>query len=392
MRNWWRLLAAEQWKQGGFGLYIHWPFCQAKCPYCDFNSHVVASIDQKRWADAYLVEIDRVAALTSDRILNTVFFGGGTPSLMDARTIDVIMDRIRRNWTISNNIEVTMEANPSSVEAHRFAAYRSAGVNRISLGIQALNNADLKMLGRLHSVEEARNALDIALSTFDRVSFDLIYARQKQSLADWESELSTALSYSTDHLSLYQLTIEPGTAFGDRFEVGKLRDLPDEELAADMFELTQSMTSTAGLPAYEISNHARPGQESQHNLIYWRGGDYLGIGPGAHGRLTIDGTRMATDTPLAPTTWVQSVEQNGSGQNAATQISVDDSDTEYLMMALRTAEGADLNRLVGAEKENISHRIKKLQDFELVKLNNDRLSVPPEKRILLNAILRNLLT
>ena len=391
-QNWSRHLTAEPWRVGGFGLYIHWPFCQAKCPYCDFNSHVVKSIDQDRWARAYLSELDRVAADTSDRILGTVFFGGGTPSLMDPKIVDQIMDRIRANWSLANDFEATMEANPSSVEASRFQAYRAAGVDRVSLGIQALNDADLKALGRLHSADEAKAALDIAGSTFDRVSFDLIYARQSQSLSDWEVELTKALSYGTTHMSLYQLTIEDGTAFGERFKAGKLRDLPDDDLAADMFELTQTMMNDAGMPAYEVSNHAKPGQESRHNLIYWRGGDYLGIGPGAHGRITDNGTRYGTETPLAPSVWLTAVEDSGSGQSVKTPITPDEAETEYVMMSLRTSEGTDLARLSPALIESISFKINNLKDAGLIIQTDTRISVPAEKRVLLNAILKELLT
>ena len=385
-------MTAEPWRVGGFGLYIHWPFCQAKCPYCDFNSHVVKSIDQDRWARAYLSELDRVAADTSDRILGTVFFGGGTPSLMDPKIVDQIMDRIRANWSLANDFEATMEANPSSVEASRFQAYRAAGVDRVSLGIQALNDADLKALGRLHSADEAKAALDIAGSTFDRVSFDLIYARQSQSLSDWEVELTKALSYGTTHMSLYQLTIEDGTAFGERFKAGKLRDLPDDDLAADMFELTQTMMNDAGMPAYEVSNHAKPGQESRHNLIYWRGGDYLGIGPGAHGRITDHRTRYGTETPLAPSVWLTTVEESGSGQSVKTPITPDEAETEYVMMSLRTSEGTDLARLSPALIESISFKINNLKDVGLIIQTDTHISVPAEKRVLLNAILKELLT
>ncbi|MEM9582309.1 MAG: radical SAM family heme chaperone HemW [Pseudomonadota bacterium] len=389
--SWSQPLAAKPWTDGGFGLYIHWPFCEAKCPYCDFNSHVVRKIDQNRWAEAYLQELDRTAANTSDRLLNSVFFGGGTPSLMDPQTIDEILTRVRQNWSVTNDIEITMEANPSSVEANRFAAYRSAGINRVSLGVQALNDPDLKALGRLHSAKEARIALDIAQNTFERVSFDLIYARQGQSVKDWETELTEALTYGTDHMSLYQLTIEDGTAFGDRFAVGKLRDLPSDDSAADMFELTQDMMRTADMPAYEVSNHAKMGQESQHNMIYWRGGDYIGIGPGAHGRLTFDGTRFATETPLNPSEWLIQVEDTGNGAQPNLPVPDDDVDTEYLMMALRTTEGADLTRLRNRPDDDLMYNINDLVDSDLLVRTEGRVSVPPSQRILLNAILRQLL-
>ncbi|WP_273524387.1 radical SAM family heme chaperone HemW, partial [Rhodosalinus sediminis] len=240
----------EDWRAGGFGLYLHWPFCAAKCPYCDFNSHVSRGVDQARWRAAYISEIDRLGRLTDDRVLNSVFLGGGTPSLMDPDLVAAILERVRRTWRLANDLEVTLEANPSSVEAERFRGYAEAGVNRVSLGVQALNDRDLTRLGRLHSAAEARRAFDIARAHFDRVSFDLIYARQFQTLADWRAELAEALSMAVDHLSLYQLTIEPGTAFGDRFAAGKLTGLPEEDLAADMYEATQELCDAAGLPAY----------------------------------------------------------------------------------------------------------------------------------------------
>ena len=381
---------AEPWREAGFGLYIHWPFCQAKCPYCDFNSHVVKHIDQDRWADAYLSELDRVAEQTNTRTLDTVFFGGGTPSLMDPRVVDQIMDRIRHNWSLANNFEATMEANPSSVEAGRFASYRLAGIDRVSLGVQALNDEDLKALGRLHSTEEALRAIEIAQTAFNRVSFDLIYARQNQSLEDWRQELAQALKIGTSHMSLYQLTIEDGTAFGDRYAVGKLRGLPEDDTAADMYELTQDMSSAAGMPAYEVSNHAVPGEESRHNLIYWRCGDYLGIGPGAHGRVTLGGTRFATETSLHPSVWLKAVEDTGSGSAEETSISPTEQDTEYLMMALRTSEGADLNRV--AQKSDLMNNINYLEEIGLLNREGARVTVPPQQRILLNAILKELLT
>ena len=308
-----RVVLREDWEHAGFGLYIHWPFCQAKCPYCDFNSHVVASIDQGTWEAAYLTEIARVGALTEGRVLRSVFFGGGTPSMMDPSLVDAILTKIRATWPIANDIEITLEANPTSVEAGRFAGYRDAGVNRVSMGIQALNDPDLKALGRLHSAAEAHSAFGIARDVFERVSFDLIYARQGQSVKDWEVELRQALSMSAGHLSLYQLTIEDGTAFGDRYAAGKLRDLPDDDVAADMFALTQEICEDAGMAGYEVSNHAKPGAESIHNQIYWQYGDYAGIGPGAHGRLTLDGQRAATTCPDAPTAWLAQVRKAGCG-------------------------------------------------------------------------------
>ena len=299
--NWSQVVLPEDWEHGGFGLYIHWPFCQAKCPYCDFNSHVVSNINQSEWQNAYLSEIRRVGAETKDRVLRSVFFGGGTPSMMDADLVDAIITQIRATWPLANDIEITLEANPTSVEAGRFRGYREAGVNRISLGIQALNDPDLKALGRLHTTKEAMAAFDVARNAFERVSFDLIYARQGQSVKAWEKELTTALGLAIDHLSLYQLTIETGTAFGDRYAAGKLRGLPNDDLAADMYDLTQSVCENKGFPGYEVSNHSKPGSESIHNKIYWQYGDYVGIGPGAHGRVTLNNQRYSTETPLGPT-------------------------------------------------------------------------------------------
>ena len=275
---------AEDWRNGGFGLYVHWPFCQAKCPYCDFNSHVSTKIDQNAWVRAYLSELRRVAHELPDRVLSTIYFGGGTPSLMHPDTVASIIEAARSHWSFANDIEITLEANPGSVEVARFAGYRDAGVNRISMGIQALNDTDLRRLGRIHKVSEARTAFDIAQSCFDRVSFDLIYARQGQSLNDWKAELIQGLSMASTHVALYQLTIEDGTAFGDRFARGTLRDLPSDDLSADMYLLTQDICAEHSMHSYEVSNYARPGSESKHNLIYWRYGDYAGVGPGAHGR------------------------------------------------------------------------------------------------------------
>ncbi len=309
---------------------------------------------------------------------------------MEGHVVTRIMDRVRANWSLANHFEATLEANPTSVEAERFAVFRLAGIDRVSLGVQALDDGDLRKLGRLHSVSEALRAIEIAQTTFDRVSFDLIYARQDQSVESWQDELSRALAVGTDHLSLYQLTVEPGTAFGDRFDAGKLAGLPSDDRSADMFQLTQELTSAHGLPAYEISNHARKDQESRHNLIYWRGGDYLGIGPGAHGRLTMDGKRYATETALNPGRWLQLVENSGAGETNRELISRDERDTEYLMMALRTDEGANLEWISQSEKFNLVNKINSLKNF--LEYENDALRVKPECRIILNAILKELLT
>ncbi len=382
---------AEDWENGGFGLYIHWPFCQAKCPYCDFNSHVVAQIDQKAWADAYLSEIDRVGAETQGRVLRSVFFGGGTPSLMDPEVVDAVLTKVRATWPMANDAEITLEANPTSVEAGRFAGYRDAGVNRVSMGIQALNDADLKALGRLHSADEALRAFDIARGVFDRVSFDLIYARQRQSLEAWQAELKQALSLAVDHLSLYQLTIEDGTAFGDRYHAGKLRGLPDDDTAADMYFATQELCEAAGFAGYEVSNHARDGAESVHNRLYWRYGDYAGIGPGAHGRLTLGGQRYATETPLAPAGWLAQVRKTGSGEGVREALEEADQFTEFLLMGLRLHDGVDRGRFSDQWSDILYNNISGLIDIGMVGMTDERLWITPEGRPVLNAVLRRLL-
>jgi putative oxygen-independent coproporphyrinogen III oxidase len=371
-----------------FGLYIHWPFCQSKCPYCDFNSHVSDRIDQDRWARAYLAEIDRVGLDTPDRLLNTVFFGGGTPSLMDPTLVGMILDRVRATWSVANDWEVTLEANPGSVEAGRFAGYRDAGVNRISMGIQALNDVDLRRLGRLHSAAEARAAFDVARGLFDRVSFDLIYARQDQPLGLWETELRSALAMAIDHLSLYQLTIEDGTAFGDRYRRGGLKGLPDEDLSADMFTRTRETCAAMGFPAYEVSNHARPGAESQHNLIYWRGGDYLGIGPGAHGRITKDGQRLATVAHRAPGKWLDQVEKHGNGEQLQQALTAADTASEYIMMGLRLSEGIPVAPVSDAIKQD---ELTLLVDQGLVWSTAGYIGATESGTMLLNQVIRKLL-
>ena len=380
----------ENWQEGGFGLYLHWPFCQSKCPYCDFNSHVAATIDQNRWQAAYLAEIDRLAARTPGRILETVFFGGGTPSLMDPALVGAIIDRIRARWRMVNDPEITLEANPGSVEAGRFREFRAAGVNRVSMGVQSLRDADLRRLGRLHSVAEAKAAFDIARSCFDRVSFDLIYARQDQTLADWRAELAEALSMAIDHLSLYQLTIEPGTAFGDRFARGGLRGLPDDDLSADMWEVTQEVCDTAGLSGYEVSNHARPGAESRHNRIYWRGGDWAAIGPGAHGRLSLSGQRIATEAIRAPQLWLEKVEKLGSGDLPDQHLDVTEQADEYMLMSLRLTEGMDRQRharMGGKVAERVLH---KLLDDGLITADAERIKTTATGRMVLNHVIREL--
>lgn len=383
---------AEDWQQGGFGLYIHWPFCEAKCPYCDFNSHVSRKIDQQAWRDAYLAELQRAADETPGRILNAVFFGGGTPSLMDPDVVADIIAAIRRHWPTANDLEITLEANPGSVEAGRFAAYRQAGVSRVSMGIQALNDPDLKRLGRLHSAEEAMQAFDIARNTFERVSFDLIYGRQNQTAEAWEAELKQALSLAIDHISLYQLTIEQGTAFGDRYNRGGLRGLPDEDLGADMFTLTQKICEDMGMPAYEVSNHARDGAQSRHNLIYWRYGDYIGIGPGAHGRLTLDGQKLATVAYSNPQRWLDGV-ANGTAEKPRAPLSRSEQATEFLLMGLRLKEGVDLARYAAIAGHEIDEdAVKHLEDLGMATRANNRLIVSDQGVIVLNAVIETLLS
>jgi oxygen-independent coproporphyrinogen-3 oxidase len=326
-----------------FGVYIHWPYCAAKCPYCDFNSHVRAAIDERAWTQAVVRELEYAADWQGDErpIVSTIFFGGGTPSLMAGRSVAAVIDSITRLWRAANDVEITLEANPASADANRFADYCAAGVNRLSLGVQALNDADLKALGRLHSAAEARSALSWAQRIFPRVSLDLIYARPDQSVEAWRAELGEALSFDVEHLSLYQLTIEPATPFAALYRRGALR-MPDEERAACLYEATQELTSSAGLPAYEISNHARAGAEARHNLLYWRYGSYVGAGPGAHGRLDRSGTRYATATERSPERWSRKVAQTGHGLVELAQIEPRDAAREHLIMNLRLAEGLDL--------------------------------------------------
>lgn len=329
----------------GFGVYVHWPFCAQKCPYCDFNSHVRdKGWDEDRFLSAYLREIDYIAGQTGPRTVASIFFGGGTPSLMQPATLAAIIEHIGKAWHLAPDAEITLEANPGSVDAGRFSGYRTAGVNRVSLGVQSLRDADLKRLGRIHTAGEALAALDIARANFDRISFDLIYARPHQTVEEWRVELGEALALGPTHLSLYQLTIEPGTAYAKLYDAGKL-SIPPAEAASDLFELTQELTEAAGLSAYETSNHAVPGQESRHNLVYWRYGEYAGIGPGAHGRILSDGARWGTATERHPETWLANVEANQHGLVAREPINATEAADEMLMMGLRLEEGLDLARL-----------------------------------------------
>ncbi|WP_299728379.1 radical SAM family heme chaperone HemW [uncultured Tateyamaria sp.] len=378
---------ADDWEAGGFGLYLHWPFCAAKCPYCDFNSHVTASVDHDAWRRAFVSEIERAGQRTPGRVLHSVFFGGGTPSLMEPATVGAIMETVHRTWPVANDLEVTLEANPTSVEAGKFADFRAAGVNRVSMGIQALNDPDLRKLGRMHSAAEGLAAFDIARNTFDRVSFDLMYGRQDQSLSAWEAELTQALKLGLDHISLYQLTIEVGTVFGDLYKLGKLNGLPDDDLSADMYALTQDICADHNMLRYEVSNHATYGSESRHNKIYWRYGDYVGIGPGAHGRITIDGNRIATEQARMPAAWL-----DGTNRQKEESLSGTDQAVEFLMMGLRLSEGID-----PARYENLSGkalqpaRITELVNMGLLEASNDSLIVSNQGFSLLNGVLRKLL-
>jgi putative oxygen-independent coproporphyrinogen III oxidase len=324
-----------------FGVYIHWPFCLSKCPYCDFNSHVRhAAIDETRYVAAFAAEIASTAARVPGRTVSTIFFGGGTPSLMQPQTVAAILDAVAKHWTVAPDVEITLEANPTSVEATRFRGYRAAGVNRVSLGVQSLDDAVLKQLGRLHTAREALDAVAVARAIFERYSFDLIYARPGQTIAAWRAELARAIAEAAEHLSLYQLTIEPETPFAALHAGGKLV-LPDDDLGRDLYDLTLDQCAAAGLPAYEVSNHARPGAACRHNLVYWRYGEYAGIGPGAHGRLDIDGARRATATEKRPETWLMRVEALGHGLNVDDALNRAEQADEFLLMGLRLAEGID---------------------------------------------------
>jgi putative oxygen-independent coproporphyrinogen III oxidase len=372
----------------GFGLYVHWPFCGAKCPYCDFNSHVRSTFDEAGWRAAVLREMAYAAGLQETRpLLQTIFFGGGTPSLMQGKSVGQIIAAAARQWPVAKNLEITLEANPASADAARFADYRAAGVNRISLGIQALDDAELKFLGRLHNLAEAKAALQLAQKTFSRVSLDLIYARPGQSVAQWRRELAEALAFGTEHLSLYQLTIEAKTPFAALSQKGALQ-VPQDDLAAALYEATQEMTAAAGLPAYEVSNHARPGAEARHNMLYWRYGDYAGLGPGAHGRLQSGGRRLATAGERHPERWQERVGRNGHGYVEVSEIAPADAAREHLLMNLRLTEGLDLKayRARWGTAPQAS-RIADLAAQGLLQLEGNRLAVTPRGMLVLNAVI-----
>ncbi len=379
----------------GFGVYIHWPFCLAKCPYCDFNSHVARDIDQGRWRRALIAELDRDAERLGPRKVDSIFFGGGTPSLMAPDTVARLIDRVRDHWNLAEDVEITLEANPTSVEAGRFRDFAAAGVNRLSLGIQALNDDDLKTLGRAHDRATAIAALELGQRSFERVSFDLIYARSGRDPDHWLAELSEALGFGTDHLSLYQLTVEPGTPFHADRRNGRLV-LPDDDQAASLYEATQLACAATGLPAYEISNHAAAGQACRHNLVYWRSGEYVGIGPGAHGRFAEAGRRIATSRIRPPNSWLAAVERDGSGSDAETVLDATTIAEEAVMMGLRLTDGigvADVEALTG---QSLSHHVDQeawtdLVTAGLLAADPNRLVATEQGRLVLNHVLGKLL-
>lgn len=378
-----------------FGIYVHWPFCAAKCPYCDFNSHVRESIDHAAWRDAYIREIQHYASLTPDRKVTSVFFGGGTPSLMEPETVKVVIDQIKKSWMCDPAMEITLEANPTSVEAAKFKGFREAGVNRVSIGVQSLRDEDLSFLGRKHNRNEALKAIDLAKENFERFSFDLMYARPNQKVSDWVQELDEAVKLSVGHLSLYQLTIEEGTPFHTQYARGDFM-MPSEDLGGEFYEITQSVLEAAGLPAYEISNHAKAGQESQHNLTYWRYTDYVGIGPGAHGRLMLDGCKVATRGHRAPEIWMERVMKSGHGGHDHEAVTPEQRWMEALMMGLRLREGVPYVRLEAEAGKPVDQildprKLKVLADEGLLILENDGLKPTAEGRQRLNGVLAYLL-
>ncbi|MBV9331428.1 MAG: coproporphyrinogen III oxidase [Alphaproteobacteria bacterium] len=375
--------------ESSFGIYVHWPFCTRKCPYCDFNSHVRSQVDEEGWRDAIVREIASVAATVQGprTEVATIFFGGGTPSLMEGKTAGTILDAIASHWPVSSDVEITLEANPSSAEGSRFRDYRAAGVNRLSLGVQALNDADLKFLGRLHSVAEAMTALDFATRTFSRVSLDLIYARPGQSEAQWREELGCAMALGTSHLSLYQLTVEPETPFAQMHRAGHLT-LPDEELAAALYEATQEVTSAAGLPAYEVSNHARSGDEARHNLLYWRYGAFAGVGPGAHGRLHQDGEVIATSNEKLPERWRENIARSGSAALERRALSKAEAAKEQLLMQMRLTEGVEIARYEERWDTDLDRQaLCGLEREGLVTHSDGRVAATTRGRLVLNSVI-----
>jgi len=375
----------------GFGIYVHWPFCLSKCPYCDFNSHVASSIDQTRYLRALLTELRYMRDLTGPRDVSSIFFGGGTPSLMEVATVSGVLNEIARLWQVPRETEVTLEANPTSVDAARFRGYRQAGVNRLSLGVQSMSDEALKFLGRLHSVEEAKSAIALARETFPRLSFDLIYARPGQTPAVWEKELREALELAADHLSLYQLTIEEETAFARLYEKGTFK-LPEDEVAAELYALTGDICARKNLHAYEISNYAAHGAECLHNLVYWRYSDYVGVGPGAHGRISVNGNKRATRMLKQPQAWLEQVEAQGNGLEQIESVSREEQGDEMMLMGLRLSEGISLARFSALSGRRIApHRLAELQQDGLITCDGDTLKATERGRLVLDGLLGKLL-
>lgn len=374
-----------------FGLYIHWPYCESKCPYCDFNSHVAEKTDAHRWSAAYRREIERVAAVTKNEVLSTIFFGGGTPSLMPASLVASVIEAAKASWRISNNFEISLEANPGSVEVARFRDYRTAGVSRVSLGIQSLNDQSLRLLGRKHSAQEALRAIEIAQATFDQVSLDLMYGIQHQTIDEWREQLRTALSFDTGHLSLYQLTIEDGTVFARRHAEGKLQGLPNEARSVAFYTTTQEACDDGGVSSYEVSNHARAGQECRHNLTYWTSGRYAGVGPGAHGRLGNGPGRIATESIRNPNEWLVAVEKSGTGDLLPTELDPLEQAQEAILMGLRLRSGipAEFLQRLGIRMEEWQSR-KRLVDDGYLQPEAGVLKATPKGTLLLNAVIANL--
>lgn len=375
-----------------FGIYLHWPFCESKCPYCDFNSHVAAEIDVSAWRKAYFSEIGRFASINPGREVTSIFFGGGTPSLMPPSLIADLIDEIGKQWSLAPDVEITAEANPGSSEAALFEDFKLAGVNRLSIGIQSLDDEALKFLGRRHNAGEGRAAIDAARKTMSRYSLDLIYARPGQSAKDWESELAEAISLAGDHISAYQLTIEPGTDF-HRQRIPAV----DEDIGADLFDVTQSLLENAGLPAYEISNHARPGAECRHNLVYWQGYDYVGLGPGAHGRLTNDGITRRVQEIRDPARWMNAVETKGTGTQKSERLNAGERHDELLLMGLRLTDGIENERFKSVGGKTLKDAldldaVKLLSDGGFLTFDGQRLAATPAGLRRLNAVLSRLLT
>tara|TARA_Y100000746_G_scaffold223749_1_gene225574 strand:+ start:1426 stop:2589 length:1164 start_codon:yes stop_codon:yes gene_type:complete len=386
------MLAYPDWKNSGFGIYLHWPYCESKCPYCDFNSYVEKNVNWYEWELSFLSQLGFYYQETGDRRVNSIFFGGGTPSLMNPKLVSNIINHISNLWGFEDTVEITLEANPSSVESRRFAEFKAAGVNRVSIGVQALNNIDLKKLGRLHSVQDALNAIEIGKDTFDRVSFDLIYARQDQKLQDWELELKKALTLEPDHLSLYQLTIEPNTTFGNLKEKGKLSGLPDENLGGDLYHLTNNLCYKFGLNPYEVSNYSRKNHESIHNKIYWNYGDYLGVGPGAHGRITTQKGRFATQNYYSPIKWQKNA-LNNAGESIRTLINGKDQADEMAMMGLRLNSGFSKERYFRLSGKKLNEKtLTFLISDNLITVENNFIKATDQGRVVLNSLILNILS